>query len=918
MSFAFARRDLQRATPMASDSGGRFTLSELEYMLKQTVSCVHPGTKKFPQFNKQPWYPFSETDSHRRCVHVLDEPEIGTGGFGIVHAVALRVCDTTPPQYVLAAMKTVPIVYDLATEVTAALSLTRLTHARVTPNIVRLLDTFCISSFAQQLDLPIAVAYPSRAWTKYWLDVDRFVRSLDSCIVNHHGRHAVNSDGRGDNASQRRLARGHPLAYAFYELSIDGLLARYRASNAQQTPVAIIEHHHLIYNSDSTTQSEDSTGPKLRQSRTPARHNSREAIDQLVPVNSKVLYGGCTTARRQLAVNAWQQCHAIASLAAIDVGHGDIHSGNFVRHVTGGRLRTDISFISQSKGDGSLKSSVCEDDIYYATVPQFDSLSSERVEMDWNTMAQCVHLNPNDARVTLIDFGGCRRFSCPSNDGVLADASESDLKQRVKRLGRAAYTHEISDRMPAWDPYIRWRISGLVPNQRRLGCMALGRAITNRRTRPPEQFNPRVTAIVKRRDRNWGTRAVFSTRSDVYSLAVVLCSEIVGFHIFSTKVLCRMPGIPTTSHALGIQLVRASQTFPASYYTAKGPLDLTFRRHLSNNDADIWTLEIDRLRPKLDGLLDQTMRAAWKTPKHHNMKCQFTGYRLNTRGREGWAPDQKADLSQMLMTRIMALGLPPSDCVRGTVLEPVFKKYRSASSPNGSDTRGWLENTLLRTLAHHYNFPRPVVVKHTELLMAALSWDPGQRPDVRLLLQSPLFDQLKIPLRVDEIPRLWSCERPHPLLSQTDSVAINTYSNYVSKLSSPLAQYYIHEPPSRFNEQPFMLHRRHCMLPLTRRETWHLLRRFVISGCLDASNLLPCMDFEKYTMNTHCSESAPKHSLLSHLPFDTKDSLSNFLEQCVALDGIDLSLLCKPFVGEKRVRSHHSERSPKRRRTDIK
>lgn len=686
-----------------------------------------------------PWYDASPLALQRRELRLLETRSIGRGTFGVVYAgaVSLAAAADGSVRYAPAAIKFAVHGSDHMDEAAAALAFNDAVTAGMTPNLNRIIDAFAVSPVVTGAQLPPA------SWERFWAEFTEFVVEREDDFRQSYGRtFALRRDEDGQLLPGRQcLPPNLTLCVSCFELAPNFLERE--------------------CNQDDIAAAASPGQPSPRALR-----------------------------RRAMLGYAWQVLHAVCALHSMGVLHGDIHGNNIVNH-----------------GDGALRASTCrlrtpqsDDDMraYFGCVARGerpnDALQPNsgsrfyKLPIDYRQdvpadYARVVRLDVSIPQVALIDYGAASR----------AEAGRHLRVEQVRKLfGDISILdkHVISDQRPVYQQQassIGREIASGLP-----GMVLLESPTTMLYARAPELLNPKVDTAKQ--------CVVYSELSDAYSAAVSVCEHILGFHLFSERVHITESRYASTN-SVGIVCSRSINDASGRTYSSLGSatqFEMLFRVEEQSETEKALGRQRLRSSSAMDALGDSRSDkwASIQTTYYNDLyaivrpligdDAQSAKERAVRKTWFGSSDNEIYAHCVSLVNRVYAIGSLPLGWTTGRLMTDAIKQlpiFRGRF-------RGWLTSVLNTALVGRYGLPHNYAKDLTDLLHAAMQWDPAERPSLTDMLRCPAFSELYV--RLDDpaysklnLRQIWSCQTPTPLECRRNWVDGSMCYPSASELSRP-------------------------------------------------------------------------------------------------------------------------------------
>lgn len=674
------------------------------------------------------WEPFGadKTQSGYRGIYTISDGYLGKGKYGVVFAVVLSrpVNNGTELRYTPAAMKVTPVTYTHLRESCMMLQLNELVTSGMTPGIMRLLDSFIATSKRT------GCSHPPRGWQQFWgecgrqwFDTYNTLREIvdDTMIAKYDSERSVT------------LSPWVPLGFIFTELAPDF------NTRAKRLKYPSLARSHIesevrmpLNNSGETAIHADIYGGSNQ-------HPPDLSESQSIPRSALV--------QKKMIGAVWQAFQLVHALSSAQIVHGDLHESNLVSLPTASmrdpicrlvndRARKQIDQMLASHSRPDARFGYRHDGLPQCLdkTPGSRYYHLPRQSYDGsNADDKCVVLSPEIPHLCLIDFGST--YFCYTPSGTQPEK----VHEMFERKHSVRFPHNIiSENDMKYDVYATERLFGMeCPSP--LPCMTcLTRPTTMILTRPAEHLNPYV-------DRHNTNRRyiVYSSLSDVYSMAATLCSSILGFQVFGSNYPINWKRDPTAQ----------------ALHVANPPS----RDHLaSKHNQDRRRKHIEIVLPLQQGvtsskalILEHKEGGNFaRIPENlHDILRRFLPQRRPD-GRRAWMTDEiEREYTSAILGRIYAVGAPRN--IKNTLLEDALRR---SNLTNKEYPRGWLSPVLYRVLRNKFNVPGTEAQDFVTLMTDALSWDPADRPTAYHVLQSSFFDSIKTSMKESRVKltELWS------------------------------------------------------------------------------------------------------------------------------------------------------------------
>jgi serine/threonine protein kinase len=765
---------------------------------------------EMPTLAEDVWQPFPL--DHRgppRRIRFLDTGRaLGEGTFGIVFPMVYELPaedeqDRADPRVVLAAMKMLPLLKHHGLELISLLAANDLVRAGCTPCLIRMIDSFCITTVATITTCRM----PPNKWGM-WRLYDRFIYRAREKLVECYGENILRSSGTNDETGTARLNAGATVGFIFTELSPSFLLPIARKISLPATELT----------PPRPGTSQGGGGGAAAAAVYPSIVEAAEESKQDRDRGLTDLYS--------LVAHMFMRLHALDALHASGALHRDVHSGNFI-HVPTTAFRTPYCALESREGRelrlqwlGEPGRSRPDDQLLGTEASAGQLLYFRGGDEEFNRYVVGIDTRRSNGLSCLIDLGTASRPTFAEG----AVPTRDQVVEVVEEAASSAHT------VPRHLNYF-FGAAALASDHVRIGnfrTMSATFAERYARDRTPafsvvtfpttlafsrctEQLNPLVVPGLAGGQSEFAGGAHYialhSEFSDVYSMAEDLATLILGYHPFANfvpaslasssqslrqsikgsggggkgaDVHCRSRGprispfVASRPQAQGrargpppshLQPLRESGSLPASRssYQPQHPAVLTglLWPYLSSSGSDaeqerlvteaLARGEIVQFRKDYSALTGQLLK--------------FMHLRLfeeRKRGASATAPchffgEKDTDLLEVataIAARIDAVGLPLNlDGLRNTFFydffcdkSQVWKIKEHIEFYDDDDTsrrskRGWLYLALHETLTNKWRAEKIVATDLVDRLVDALSFDPADRPSLDRLMRCNLFVQ---------------------------------------------------------------------------------------------------------------------------------------------------------------------------------
>lgn len=765
------------------------------------VQCL----ERVPRLNGKVWEPFpNDAPERKRRIRIFEMPPLGRGTFGILFAVAMEVPpekvaewkalhgddggdDVLDPWVVLAAMKMTPILKDHSEELINGLAINDIVRAGCTPNIIRLIDGFCVTTLSDRATCEMP---PSEWKDSLWTPFDRFVFTRQDDLIRFYGENIMRPIPDNEaNRGRARLSGGATVGFLFTELSTHFLLEM-----------------NTVRSDGTTILAEDDMTDALNQ----GLHSANDLVSKM-----------------------FLTLQSVDALNAAGLLHMDIHDGNNIDMPTT-QFRTDMCFFETRRGRELRYAALGRpglerpDDVHLHRLGPTNALQFRASDQEDN---RSVFVIPKTRNLpTLIDFG---KVSRPRFDeGVATHDKLAEYLFGVDAM--------LDERLPTELPLVSTFSHSKPAYASRGGVAPAVRIIaaptTNLYTRPFEQLNPFVIPKLR------GTSdfaadshyvAFHSEASEVFSVAACVAKHILGYAPFGRVLRATVPlpngQVPQTKRSAGPRVTflkgrsnptsaTAMRQFEMRYSffstvveeckpershsemgtRAKTPQAVAQQQQQLRNsnllpdlNAEATILHCKPLHDTYD-LRTYITRRTSGDDRLRSKPCFFYNYipkgnQDKTSGDKGGGGDTTADIAEAIMIRIDAVGLPKNlDGLRGTFLYDYLVETAQAHQKKHEQDRdmqrtGWLFHAIYDALRDRWGFPTPLAKDFTHRLLDALSIDPANRPTLQRLMQSDIFKWLLLSegqqQQVTNVHALWSSIRPNPTTAMPDFLNDRTLAN---------------------------------------------------------------------------------------------------------------------------------------------
>lgn len=666
------------------------------------------------QLCKKPWRPYTNDAAfgvcldHRREIYIVKNVgPVGQGGNALVFATVVRAYwaeeDDGVQVYMPAALKVHRTPHEMTREAHAACCVNDVRRSGTSPNLSCLLDAFAIMRTHEHANGP-----PNEWYASFQHHInERYARQQGATTREHWGDQAVSRTSAGSMV----LSPLVPIVVTLSEI-----VAPFRCEN--HTPA------------NAKLAMEDDAG----------RH---PPMVNLPP--------SCTHNRVHMGAVLFQAVHAIHGLHTFNMLHGDVQPGNMLVAASaegvfldpgggsGGALEDDES------GPRHAEASRVHTRATLGDTPSHDVRARRYAwcldRSDSGDRFASVARLPNDAPALLcIDFGTtteCEVWRGADPERLRSSHFAEHLPSRVRRDCR--YLVSRSPEMLYDDVGVdRHHLKclndsrvDLLPHQTP-GMRLLERPVTQVYSRPPECIAVHIPDA-PHNDRSYSKTgvAIYSDRSDVYSLGVVLASFVLGFEVFSGVI----------SSDASEEAVRCGWDLGEHMFRAK-PRSGSGRPE--GDGVSMWSVQAGAVRAMYRHIEDMH-----RSRDDLASRCALRWLERNEVGY----------IARTWVMRCTAVGEPDASVLEGTVMQGCPRVGLPHHTP-------WLAPALLRRLTRGYGVGARDAQDLTDRIVAALHWDPAQRPTTRQLLRSAWFYTL---FRCTEMPThevvtkeaWWAASLPH-------------------------------------------------------------------------------------------------------------------------------------------------------------
>lgn len=227
---------------------------------------------------------------------------------------------------------------------------------------------------------------------------------------------------------------------------------------------------------------------------------------------------------------------------------------------------------------------------------------------------------------------------------------------------------------------------------------------------------------------------MYSSLSDVYSLAATVCSSILGFDVFGQRYPAECVRRPEFQglHVLSQRNDRYSSSRPTQYHIVLP----------ANSKYPALTME-SKAHEKHVGFPPSLLREVQSyLPK------KYDG------GVHPWiAYDTREEFAGAIVARVYAVGAPRNH--ENTFLSNCLTRTQLTASRY---PKGWLYPTLYRILCSKFGLSGSESADFSTLMLDALSWDPADRPTAEHILRSSFFSSITASISARRLvpTELWS------------------------------------------------------------------------------------------------------------------------------------------------------------------
>jgi serine/threonine protein kinase len=778
---------------------------------EQWKQAVATHLQEMPRVEETAWSPFpQDRDGPRRRIHLLvtGRGALGEGTFGIVFPVVYELPleteeDKADPRVVLAAMKMLPLLKEHGLELINLLAANDLVRAGCTPCIVRMIDSFCLTTAATVTRCEM----PPHTWmASFWNLYDRFIYRKRKDLVDYYGADVLRSSGVNDKEGTARLNAGATVGFIFTELSPTFLLATVRKLGGGSPPPL----PSLASSASVAATHVSSSSSSVIDAAQEAKHDRELGITDLY----------------SLSAHMFMRLQALDAMHATGILHRDIHAGNFMRLATN-VFRTSYCALESAEGRRLRSEWLGEAG---QTRPNDRRLGESRMlyfrgsDEEHNRYVIGIDTVRSNGVSCVIDLGAARRPTFAEGAMGTREQAAPIMAHFLPYFFGAAATFTDHMRLPH-PRTLSGSFSERYGRDRTPAFCVLRHETTLVYSRCTEQLNPLVVpGLVGRTEftSNAHYLAFHSEFSDIYSLVAELAALILGYHPFapelpastasssqslrqsaksnggiSNGIHCRSrgprirsiaplssstavarpgrPGKPALAH---IEPLRESGSLPASrscyqpsqaavYSGRLWPIVPPADPVLGLSDMDQERLLIEALNRgeiiqfrkdyhELEGELLKFMQLRIVEERKRGAPAEGCPFLGNT-------DDELRAVAHALAVRIDAVGLPNElDGLRNTFFYDFFRdtsklwKIRDHIAFYDEDAtrrqhRGWLYLALHETLTNKWGVEKVVATDLADCIVDGLSFDVADRPSLSRLMRCNLFVQT-LAVRVENRP----------------------------------------------------------------------------------------------------------------------------------------------------------------------